>query len=218
MAKGALERRELPAEGPIRLGNYERNLIEAFFLVLPAVRESQELHKQAYTGPGEPSGSNINAEGINLSGAKLFGQNLRNTHMSRSVFRDTRFQNCELGGEDGTNLNGCDLQRANFIHLSRCNSKKDFDQIWLQGADMRGAIIRTYYLENPGLYKQIAERAENIQGLILLGSTDLAADKLKALTDRGAIYVPRNSRDYEEYYNRTRTPPPPSLDEVVGSH
>ena len=209
MACDALADRVLPARGLIRLGRYERNLVEAFFMALPTVRESQEMHKPAFAAPGKEMEPSINAEGIILAGAKLHGWDLRYMHMSRGDFRDTRFQNSTLGP---TNFNGCDMRGAIFIHLLRTDT--DFDKLQFQNADLRGAILRTYYLDDaPNLYHNLADLAATIEDMVLLGDTTLPEDKLKALTDRGALYIPWDHPDYAKYYDLTRTPKPPSLDE-----
>lgn len=207
LARGALRRRPWPTQGPVRLSDYEHNLIDAFITALPIVHQAGTQRKKAFVGPAEDMEDNTNVQGINLAGAQLFGCDLRKVHMSRSCLREARFNNATLGP---TNLNGCDLRGAIFIHMS--NTETDFGQVWLQNSDLRQAIIRTHYLENPQFYKQIAQRAAAIEGLILLGDTTLNHADIKVLTDRGAIYVPKDHPDYQKYYDHTRTPTPPSLD------
>jgi hypothetical protein len=202
ITRGVLRKRKTDTPDPRHLTPFERDIIEAFFAVLPNVHESGARHKSFSMGEEEWEGGILDATGINLSGVELAGKDLRWVNLTHARFQNAQLIRCNL---DHTVLNGTDLRGADIVFMGGV-TETNFKRVLLQGADMRNAMIRTRYLNEPSFYEQIYRyvKKEHTKGLILLGDSELSDEQLQQLIDRGAIHVPRGTPEYHRYRQRTR--------------
>lgn len=193
---------------PRRFSTFEKNVINAFLAVLPAVRQSGQRSAPFDMGMEHWPEPVLDCKGVNLSGVDLSGHDLRNVDFTHGRFQNTLFQRCVL---NHTIFNGADLRGAMFLFMEG-TPDTDFRRVLLQGADMRDTSVRTRFLESPSFYEQIDEYAARIEGLILLGdrrdATALPDSKIDHLVAKGARYLPRNKDalgNVDPHYRTERT-------------